>query len=177
MICAVPHVVTAVPLIMIGAFMMGPCGGIDWGNLREALPAFLTITVVPFSYSIHNGILAGLLLDTYFAIVGWLCRVEDNKEEMHQSEPAACKEVQEAALAVDELRRILSSTAGSGGAAGDLESGSSPATSTKASSCEIPPQEGLQCNSAEHVMVRSVLFCSTDSPPTAILISDSGPTA
>mmetsp|Transcript_21892 Transcript_21892/g.51136 ORF Transcript_21892/g.51136 Transcript_21892/m.51136 type:complete len:531 (-) Transcript_21892:132-1724(-) len=62
-ICAVPNVATAVPLVIIGAFMMAPCRGIDWDDLRVAIPSFLTMTVVPFTYSIHNGILAGLFMD------------------------------------------------------------------------------------------------------------------
>jgi len=66
---AVPHVATAVPLVLIGAFMMAPCCSIDWDNLRTAIPAFLTITVVPFTYSIHNGIVAGILMDIFLEYV------------------------------------------------------------------------------------------------------------
>jgi len=62
---SIPHVATAVPLVLIGAFMMAPCRGIDWDNLRVAIPSFLTITVVPFTYSIHNGIIAGILMDMF----------------------------------------------------------------------------------------------------------------
>ena len=71
MLSSIPRVATSVPLVLIGAFMMAPCrgrvckfellgsAGIDWDNLRAAIPSFLTITVVPFTYSIHNGIIAG----------------------------------------------------------------------------------------------------------------------
>eukprot|EP00405_Crypthecodinium_cohnii_P024408 CAMPEP_0206488648 /NCGR_PEP_ID=MMETSP0324_2-20121206/42582_1 /ASSEMBLY_ACC=CAM_ASM_000836 /TAXON_ID=2866 /ORGANISM="Crypthecodinium cohnii, Strain Seligo" /LENGTH=504 /DNA_ID=CAMNT_0053967801 /DNA_START=227 /DNA_END=1741 /DNA_ORIENTATION=- len=65
LLAAVPHVATAVPLVLIGAFMMAPCRGIDWENLRIALPSFLTMTVVPFTYSIHTGIIVGILMDFF----------------------------------------------------------------------------------------------------------------
>lgn len=64
---AVPQLATAVPLVLIGAFMMAPCRGIDWDNLRVAIPSFLTMTVVPFTYSIHNGIIAGISMDLFLA--------------------------------------------------------------------------------------------------------------
>eukprot|EP00928_Gymnodinium_smaydae_P025940 TRINITY_DN20516_c2_g2_i1.p1 TRINITY_DN20516_c2_g2~~TRINITY_DN20516_c2_g2_i1.p1 ORF type:complete len:617 (-),score=108.24 TRINITY_DN20516_c2_g2_i1:65-1669(-) len=60
---AIPAVATAVPLVLIGAFMMAPVRGVDWDNLSMAIPSFLTVTVVPFTYSIHNGIIAGILMD------------------------------------------------------------------------------------------------------------------
>jgi len=72
-LCAVPHVATAVPLIIVGAFMMTPCKFIEWDNLRVALPTFLVITVVPFTYSIHSGILAGMLMDMYLGGMTRLC--------------------------------------------------------------------------------------------------------
>mmetsp|Transcript_56435 Transcript_56435/g.165692 ORF Transcript_56435/g.165692 Transcript_56435/m.165692 type:complete len:582 (+) Transcript_56435:134-1879(+) len=65
LLSAIPHVATAVPLVLIGAFMMSPCRGIDWDDLRVAIPSFLTVTVVPFTYSIHNGIIAGILMDLF----------------------------------------------------------------------------------------------------------------
>jgi len=65
---AVPNTATAVPLVLIGAFMMSPVQGINWDNLRVAIPSFLTLTVVPFTYSIHSGIIAGILMDGFLAL-------------------------------------------------------------------------------------------------------------
>lgn len=67
LLSAVPHVATAVPLVLIGAFMMAPCSRIDWDDLRVAIPSFVTMTVVPFTYSIHTGIIAGILMDLFLA--------------------------------------------------------------------------------------------------------------
>merc|ERR1719461_664107 len=66
---AVPRVATAVPLVIVGAFMMAPCRYICWDDLRVALPAFLTMTVVPFTYSIHGGIIAGMFVDHFLSLV------------------------------------------------------------------------------------------------------------
>merc|ERR1719411_1455262 len=66
---AIPSVATGVPLVLIGAFMMAPASGIDWDNLSVAIPSFLTITVVPFTYSIHNGIIAGIIVDMLLSAV------------------------------------------------------------------------------------------------------------
>merc|ERR1712008_200534 len=66
---AVPRVATAVPLVIVGAFMMAPCRYICWDDLRIALPAFMTMTIVPFTYSIHGGIIAGMFLDHFLSLV------------------------------------------------------------------------------------------------------------
>ena len=52
----------AVPaLILVGFLMMQQVKAIDWDDLEIAIPAFLTIILMPFTYSITNGIGAGFL--------------------------------------------------------------------------------------------------------------------
>lgn len=58
---AVPVQAAAAPLVIVGVFMMSPVRAIHWEDMFEALPAFFTITVMPFTYSIANGVLAGIL--------------------------------------------------------------------------------------------------------------------
>ena len=41
--------------------MMGAVTKIDFEDFTEALPAFFTIAIMPFSYSIANGIAAGII--------------------------------------------------------------------------------------------------------------------
>ena len=48
-------------LIIVGVLMMEAVQKIDFADLTEALPAFLTIVLMPFTYSIANGISAGLV--------------------------------------------------------------------------------------------------------------------
>ncbi|WP_308188247.1 NCS2 family permease [Nocardioides sp. R-C-SC26] len=52
----------AVPaLVLVGFLMMQQVTGIDWTDLEIAIPAFLTIVLMPFTYSITVGIGAGFL--------------------------------------------------------------------------------------------------------------------
>ncbi|GAA0747126.1 NCS2 family permease [Clostridium oceanicum] len=57
----VPTEATAPALIIVGVLMMGAITKIDFNDFTEALPAFFTIAIMPFSYSIANGIAAGLI--------------------------------------------------------------------------------------------------------------------
>lgn len=56
---AIPQVATAPVLVLVGAMMMGESTHIDWSSMLTAIPAFLTIVIQPFTFSIANGIYAG----------------------------------------------------------------------------------------------------------------------
>jgi len=58
---AVPAVATAPALVVVGALMIGGVRDLPWGRLDEAVPAFLTVALMPFTYSIANGVVFGLL--------------------------------------------------------------------------------------------------------------------
>jgi adenine/guanine/hypoxanthine permease len=57
----VPIEAAAPALVVVGALMVRQITGIDLADFRVALPAFLTIVVMPFTYSIANGIGAGFV--------------------------------------------------------------------------------------------------------------------
>ena len=57
---AVPVEAAAPALVVVGVLMMAQIREIDFSDFTIALPAFLTIVVMPFTYSIANGIGAGL---------------------------------------------------------------------------------------------------------------------
>lgn len=57
----IPAIATAPALVLVGAFMMKPVTRINWGQLDDALPAFLALVLIPFSYSITQGIIWGFL--------------------------------------------------------------------------------------------------------------------
>jgi len=56
----VPSAATAPALIIVGLFMMSPITKIDFSDYTEALPAFLTMIMMPLSYSIADGIIFGV---------------------------------------------------------------------------------------------------------------------
>merc|ERR1712232_924864 len=58
---AVPNVATSPVLVMVGVMMMGESAKVNWENMNEALPAFLTIILMPLTYSITNGMIFGLV--------------------------------------------------------------------------------------------------------------------
>ncbi|HZJ82917.1 MAG TPA: NCS2 family permease [Clostridia bacterium] len=57
----IPSFATAPILIIVGLFMMTSITKIDFTDYTEALPAFLTIIVMPLGYSIADGIMFGIL--------------------------------------------------------------------------------------------------------------------
>ena len=57
----VPAQATAPALIIVGVLMMSSVTHINFTDFTEALPAFFTIAMMPFTYSIANGIAAGLI--------------------------------------------------------------------------------------------------------------------
>jgi len=66
----VPSAATGPALVVVGALMIGQMAGIDWSDLGEAVPAFAVLAMMPFTYSIANGIGAGMVLYVLIA----LCR-------------------------------------------------------------------------------------------------------
>jgi adenine/guanine/hypoxanthine permease len=57
----VPAEATAPALVVVGVLMMGAVTKINFDDFTEALPAFFAISIMPFSYSIANGIAAALI--------------------------------------------------------------------------------------------------------------------
>ncbi|MBB2899931.1 AGZA family xanthine/uracil permease-like MFS transporter [Kineococcus radiotolerans] len=57
----VPYEAATPALVVVGFLMMTQVKGIDWADLEIALPAFLTIVLMPFTYSISAGIGAGFI--------------------------------------------------------------------------------------------------------------------
>ncbi len=57
----IPSAATAPALVIVGLFMMSPITKIDFNDFTEAIPAFLTIVMMPFAYSIAEGIVFGMI--------------------------------------------------------------------------------------------------------------------
>ncbi|WP_069650299.1 NCS2 family permease [Caloranaerobacter ferrireducens] len=57
----IPSAATAPALILVGLFMMSPIKRIDLEDFTEAIPAFLTIIMMPLTYSIAEGIVFGII--------------------------------------------------------------------------------------------------------------------
>lgn len=57
----IPSAATAPALIIVGVLMMKGAVSIDWNDMECAVPAFLTIAMMPFAYSISDGIGFGFI--------------------------------------------------------------------------------------------------------------------
>ena len=82
LIGAIPSAATAPALVLVGSLMASHMAEIDWSELRIAIPAFLTIVSIPFTFSIANGIALGFTVYTFLCIlqgefrrVNWLMYV------------------------------------------------------------------------------------------------------
>ena len=58
---AIPSFATAPALIIVGFYMISGITKIDFDNYLDAIPAYLTILIMPFAYSISEGICAGII--------------------------------------------------------------------------------------------------------------------
>ena len=58
---AIPSFATAPALIVVGFMMMQQVTDINWHDALEAIPCFITISVMPFMYSISEGIAYGMI--------------------------------------------------------------------------------------------------------------------
>jgi len=61
LVTIVPFEAAATALVVVGFLMMTGIRNIDWADYEIAIPAFLTIVLMPFTYSISNGIGAGVI--------------------------------------------------------------------------------------------------------------------
>ncbi|RDW68962.1 NCS2 family permease [Aspergillus mulundensis] len=89
---SIPPWATGSTLVIVGSMMMHATLEINWRYLGDAVPAFLTIAIMPFTYSIADGLIAGIL--SYILINGgvWLIakltggRISPpNREDEHEA--------------------------------------------------------------------------------------------
>jgi AGZA family xanthine/uracil permease-like MFS transporter len=78
----IPSAATAPALIIVGSLMAGAMAEIEWRDPEAAIPAFLTLTAIPLSFSIANGLAFGFtafaaikVLRGKFREVNWLVYV------------------------------------------------------------------------------------------------------
>lgn len=58
---AIPGAATAPALILVGALMMDGIRHIEWDDVSEGVPAFLTVILMPLTFSIANGVSMGII--------------------------------------------------------------------------------------------------------------------
>lgn len=69
LVAVVPYEAATPALVLVGFLMMQQVKEIDWDDLEIAIPAFLTIVLMPFTYSITAGIGAGFVVYVLLKVV------------------------------------------------------------------------------------------------------------
>ncbi|MHB1151603.1 MAG: NCS2 family permease [Eubacteriales bacterium] len=65
----IPGAATAPALIIVGVLMMKSAAKVAWDDIEIAIPAFLTIAMMPFAYSISDGIGFGFISFTLIKVI------------------------------------------------------------------------------------------------------------
>lgn len=67
---SIPAAATTPVLVIVGLFMLTPVKDIDLDDYAESIPAFITIVMMPLTYSISDGILCGVIS---YVFINMLC--------------------------------------------------------------------------------------------------------
>ncbi len=65
----VPSIATAPALVLVGVFMCKPITKVNWTKFDDAIPAFLALVLIPYTYSITQGIIWGFLSWTTIKLI------------------------------------------------------------------------------------------------------------
>ncbi|XP_052177732.1 adenine/guanine permease AZG1 [Diospyros lotus] len=69
LLASIPAWAVGPPLILVGVLMMRSVVEINWDDMREAIPAFITLLLMPLTYSIAYGLIGGI--GTYIVLHLW----------------------------------------------------------------------------------------------------------
>jgi adenine/guanine/hypoxanthine permease len=69
---SIPAWATGCTLILVGAMMARACTDINWHYIGDSIPAFVTLAVMPFTYSIAYGLIAGIFTYTILNVGAWI---------------------------------------------------------------------------------------------------------
>ncbi|PPR90327.1 hypothetical protein GOBAR_AA30353 [Gossypium barbadense] len=79
LLTSVPPWAIGPSLVIVGVMMMKVVKDLNWENIKEAVPAFVTMSTMPLTYSIANGIIGGIgvyialsLYDLMLGFIKWV---------------------------------------------------------------------------------------------------------
>ncbi|MBR0056723.1 MAG: NCS2 family permease [Kiritimatiellae bacterium] len=70
---AIPGFATTPALIIVGYMMLSSVADIDWSDVGESVPAFIALAWMPFTYSISDGIMFGIISYTVINLLAGKC--------------------------------------------------------------------------------------------------------
>uniref|UniRef100_A0A0D9WF82 Adenine/guanine permease AZG1 n=1 Tax=Leersia perrieri TaxID=77586 RepID=A0A0D9WF82_9ORYZ len=69
LLASIPAWAVGPPLVLVGVMMMRAVAEVDWADMRQAVPAFLTLALMPLTYSIAYGLIGGIA--SYMLLNSW----------------------------------------------------------------------------------------------------------
>lgn len=69
LLSVIPSIASSIALVLVGSFMVIPLTKIDWSNPEESIPSFLTLVLIPFTYSLSAGISFGFISWTVLKLI------------------------------------------------------------------------------------------------------------
>ncbi|EPS66133.1 hypothetical protein M569_08643, partial [Genlisea aurea] len=60
LLASIPPWAVGPPLVLVGALMMKAVAEVEWSDMRQAIPAFVTLILMPLTYSIAYGLIGGI---------------------------------------------------------------------------------------------------------------------
>lgn len=78
---AIPSCATAPALMYVGYLMLGACKNIEFEEITEGFPAFITIIAMPLTYSIGDGLTLGVLSYVFINILYNVFFIKDKKNK------------------------------------------------------------------------------------------------
>jgi len=142
MASAIPACAVAPVLILVGVSMVGEATEVAWWNTQEALPAFLCAVFQPFTYSVANGIYAGLGMSAVlFFTTGTFLAYLPNRRKQLADDVISATSVRDLSTrtirAVHSQQSIVQSIAQSTGRCGSITPG-------------VPPQRSISRGISQH---------------------------
>jgi AGZA family xanthine/uracil permease-like MFS transporter len=105
LLASIPPWAVGPPLVLVGVMMMRSVAEVDWVDMRQAVPAFMTLALMPLTYSIAYGLIGGI--GTYMLLHSWDWACEAAAKLRYRRKVAGAEETR----AVTEM----SSSANAGG--------------------------------------------------------------
>ncbi|XP_044955314.1 adenine/guanine permease AZG1-like [Hordeum vulgare subsp. vulgare] len=114
LLASIPAWAVGPPLVLVGVMMMRAVAEVDWEDMRQAVPAFMTLALMPLTYSIAYGLIAGIGSYMLLHSWDWAC---------HAAARMGCRPRRKVGGGEATQADISSSNNGSAGASGNGQRG------------------------------------------------------
>lgn len=98
LLASIPAWAVGPPLVLVGVLMMRAVVEVEWGDMRQAIPAFMTLILMPLTYSIAYGLIGGI--GTYIVLHLW-----DWIQELFQKYGVRNRNSETNVVALDEIAK------------------------------------------------------------------------